>query len=125
MSGGHQSIEANRSSGSELIAPIFRVTDAEETAQWYRRLGFTVVSRNRFSPNLPLYMILAKGPVRIHLSEHAGDAKPESLVYFYVGDLDRIAAEFGVEVSNQPWAREILLVDPDGNRLRLGQRTEE
>jgi hypothetical protein len=34
--------------------------------------------------------------------------------------VDAIAAEFGVEVDNQPWAREIQLTDPDGNRIRIG-----
>lgn len=30
------------------------------------------------------------------------------------------AAEFGFAVEAQPWAREIELTDPDGNRLRIG-----
>ena len=45
---------------------------------------------------------------------------PDTLVYFYVDDVDSIAAEFDVEVIDQPWAREIQLTDPDGNRLRIG-----
>ncbi len=56
----------------------------------------------------------------LHLSEHEGDARPETLVYFYVDDVDAIAAEFGAPVEIQPWAREIELTDPDGNRLRIG-----
>ena len=60
------------------------------------------------------------GDIYLHLSEHLGDARPGTLVYFYVDDVDSIAAEFGVEVVDQPWAREIQLTDPDGNRLRIG-----
>lgn len=45
---------------------------------------------------------------------------PDTLVYFYVNDVDAIASEFGVVVEEQPWAREISLTDQDGNRLRIG-----
>jgi hypothetical protein len=69
---------------------------------------------------MPLYLFLRRGDVVLHLSEHAGDARPEALVYFYVDDVDAIAAEFSVPVTMQPWAREIELTDPDGNRLRIG-----
>jgi hypothetical protein len=31
--------------------------------------------------------------------------------------------EFGVAVDERPWAREVQLVDPDGNRLRVAQST--
>jgi hypothetical protein len=37
-------------------------------------------------------------------------------------DVDAIASEFGAAVSEQPWAREVELTDPDGNRLRIGTR---
>jgi hypothetical protein len=67
-------------------------------------------------------LFLARGNIHLHLSEHKGDARPNTLVYFYVHDVDTIAAEFGVQVEQQPWAREIKLTDPDGNRLRIGAR---
>ena len=100
--------------------PIFRVADGYATAEWYRRLGFAVVGEHRFAPELPLYLFLRRGDQHLHLSEHAGDARPGTLVYLYVDDVDAIAAEFGVEIIDQPWAREIQLTDPDGNRLRVG-----
>lgn len=71
------------------------------------------------SPDLPLYLFLERGAVHLHLSEHAGDASPGTLVYYWIDDVDAVAAEFGVEVTNQPWAREVELTDPDGNRLRI------
>lgn len=107
---------------SEELVPIFYVKDGYTTAQWYARLGFTVEGEHRFAPTLPLYLFLRRGNVRLHLSEHKGDARPNTLVYFYVHDVDTIAAEFGVQVEQQPWAREIRLTDPDGNRLRIGER---
>lgn len=105
----------------EEIIPILHVRDARKTAAWYARLGFEVVSEHRFAPGLPLYLFLERGPLRLHLSEHKGDARPDTLMYAYARDLDGIAAEFGTEVGVQPWGREVSLTDPDGNRLRVGE----
>jgi catechol 2,3-dioxygenase-like lactoylglutathione lyase family enzyme len=104
------------------MVPIFRVTDGEAAAAWYERLGFSVEGVHRFAPGLPRYVYLRRGDVWLHLSEHEGDARPDTLVYFYVDDVNAIAAEFGATVETQPWAREIELTDPDGNRLRIGTR---
>lgn len=58
--------------------------------------------------------------MHLFLSEHQGDARPDTLVYFRVNDVDAAAAEFGVAVRDVPRGREIELRDPDGNRLRVG-----
>ncbi len=104
------------------MIPIFRVVDATKAAEWYSRLGFTVTGEHRFAPGMPLYMFLERNGVELHLSEHTGDARPGTLVYFWVDDVDAVAAEFGVEVETQPWAREVKLMDPDGNRLRVATK---
>ncbi len=101
-------------------APVLRVRDAAAAVSWWTRLGFAVEFEHRFEPHLPLYIGLRRDDALIHLSEHAGDARGPSLVYLYLPDIDRIAAEFEVEVSEAPWAREVHLVDPDGNRVRCG-----
>ena len=108
----------------EELVPIFRVKNGLETAKWYARLGFEIEGEHRFGPGMPLYLFLRRGKVRLHLSEHKGDARPGTLVYLYVHDVDRIASEFGVQVEDQPWAREVQLTDPDGNRLRIGERKD-
>lgn len=105
---------------SEQLVPIFRVTDGRAAATWYARMGFAVTGEHQFEPGFPRYVFLQRGPVDLHLSEHLGDAPPESVAYFYVDEVDAIATEFGVAVKAQPWAREIELTDPDGNRLRIG-----
>jgi hypothetical protein len=61
--------------------------------------------------------------MRLFLSEHHGDARPDTLLYLRVADVEAIAAESGVAVEQAPWARELELRDPDGNRLRLGTPT--
>lgn len=105
---------------NEQVVPILRVADAAVSARWYERLDFTQVWEHRFDPGLPAFAEIARGPVCLFLSEHTGDARPDTLVYLRVRDIDTIAAEFGVMVEEAPWAREIELRDPDGNRLRIG-----
>ncbi|MGH2444674.1 MAG: bleomycin resistance protein [Candidatus Limnocylindria bacterium] len=105
----------------QQIIPILRVADAEAALAWYARLGFERDFEHRYEPGLPLYLGIRHGDIRLHLSEHHGDARPNTLVYAWTDDVDAIAAEFGTSVHAEPWAREIELTDPDGNRLRIGQ----
>ncbi|MCP9619987.1 VOC family protein [Nocardia otitidiscaviarum] len=104
----------------EQVVPILRVADAATAVRWYERLGFTQRWEHRFEPGLPAFVEVARGDMRLFLSEHTGDARPDTLVYLSVRDVDAVAAEFGMAVEDAPWAREIELRDPDGNRLRIG-----
>ncbi|RZB20130.1 VOC family protein [Streptomyces sp. F001] len=108
----------------EEIIPILHVADAAAAVRWYERLGFGKQWEHRFEPGLPAFVEVARGRMRLFLSEHAGDARPDTLVYLRVADVDAVAAEFGVQVADAPWAREIELRDPDGNRLRIGTPAE-
>jgi hypothetical protein len=61
--------------------------------------------------------------VRLYLSEHKGDARPNTLIHLYVADVDRISKEFALPVDEEGLAgRECHLEDPDGNRLRVATR---
>lgn len=104
----------------EEVIPILRVEDAGEAVSWYGRLGFEKEWEHRFEPELPAFVSIARGGVRLFLSEHRGDARPDTLIYLRLGDVENIAAEFGVRVEEAPWAREVELRDADGNRLRIG-----
>ena len=103
----------------EEVIPILRVEDAAAAVGWYARLGFAKQWEHRFEPGLPAFVEVARGAVRLFLSEHTGDARPDTLVYLRVRDVDAVAAEFGAQVRDAPWAREVELRDPDGNRLRV------
>lgn len=104
----------------EEVIPILRVENADESVSWYGRLGFEKEWEHRFEPELPAFVSIARGEVRLFLSEHRGDARPDTLIYLRLSQVEAIAAEFGVHVEEAPWAREIELRDSDGNRLRIG-----
>jgi catechol 2,3-dioxygenase-like lactoylglutathione lyase family enzyme len=108
---------------SRGVVPFLRVADAEASAEWYARLGFEIEWRHRFEPGLPLFVAISRDGARIFLSEHTGDARPDTLLYLYVDDVDAVGTGFGVDPVDAPYGmREIELRDPDGNRLRLGTR---
>lgn len=104
----------------ERITPILRIQDHARAVAWYTRLGFRQTSLHRFAPGLPAFVTVERGPMRLFLSEHTGDARPDTLIYLSVGDVRPIAEEFDARIERQPWGLEIELRDPDGNRLRIG-----
>jgi catechol 2,3-dioxygenase-like lactoylglutathione lyase family enzyme len=104
----------------EQVIPILHVANAAKAVAWYTKLDFRQEWEHRFEPHFPAFVSIARGTVRIFLSEHRGDARPDTLVYLWVRDVSAIAKDFQVKISEQPWAREIELRDPDGNRLRIG-----
>ena len=106
----------------EELVPILRVEDGPTAAKWYARLGFVVEGEHRFGAGLPLCLFPRRGANALHLSEHEGDARPNTLVYLYVDDVDTIAGEFSAPIEPQPLAREVALVEPDGNPWRIGPR---
>lgn len=109
------------------VVPFLHVRDARAASTFYELLGFYLEWEHRFEPHLPLFLSIGTDDgARVFLSEHAGDARPDTLLYLYVDDVDGLYArltEAGVEVAppeDAPWAREIEVRDPDGNRLRIG-----
>jgi catechol 2,3-dioxygenase-like lactoylglutathione lyase family enzyme len=104
----------------EDVVPVLRVETAGRAVDWYSRLGFEKEWEHQFEPGLPWFISVARGDVRLYLSEHTGDAPPSTLIHLYVRNVDEIAAEFGVTVDEEGLAgRECHLEDPDGNRLRI------
>jgi catechol 2,3-dioxygenase-like lactoylglutathione lyase family enzyme len=104
----------------EAVVPVLYVEDAGRAVAWYGRLGFEKQWEHQFEPGFPWFVSVARGPMRLYLSEHKGDARPNTLVHLYVRDVDEVSREFGIPVDADGLAgREVDLEDPDGNRLRI------
>lgn len=104
----------------ESVVPVLRVKDAGRAVEWYARLGFLKEWEHQFEPGFPWFVSIARGNVRIYLSEHLGDAVPNTLIHLYVNDIDAVSQEFGIAVDEQGLAgRECDVEDLDGNRLRI------
>ncbi len=101
------------------VVPILRVEDVDRAVLWWSRLGFAEEFRHELEEGLPRFVGIRCGDCRVYLSEHLGDASGPGLVYLWVLDVDRVAAEFGVPVEAMAWARECEIIDPDGNRARV------
>jgi catechol 2,3-dioxygenase-like lactoylglutathione lyase family enzyme len=107
----------------EEVVPVLYVEEAARAVAWYERLGFQQEWEHQFEPGFPWFVSVARGRVRLYLSEHKGDARPNTLIHLYVTDVDRVAEEFAVAVDEEGLAgRECALEDPDGNRLRVATR---
>ena len=115
----------------ERAIPILRMFDIDKTKAFYvDLLGFQVDFEHRFEANFPLYMQVSRGGLRLHLSEHNGDATPGSAVFVEMAGLDAFHAEVsargshaGIEDGPVPGMRVLQLWDPVSNRLRFAERT--
>jgi catechol 2,3-dioxygenase-like lactoylglutathione lyase family enzyme len=106
---------------STSIAPILRVADARASVAWYRRIGFEQVFEHRFAEGMPAYVGIQRDDALIHLSEHAGDSPGPALLYVWVDAIEPLADLFSMVPDEMPWARDIEVTDPDGNRIRLAE----
>ena len=106
----------------EEVVPILHVADAATAVAWYQRLGCSKEWGYRFDPGCPAFVSIARGRARLFLSEHRGDAPPDTLAGLFVKDIDAVAAEFGRPEEEPPYGCEFELRDPDGNRLRISTR---
>jgi catechol 2,3-dioxygenase-like lactoylglutathione lyase family enzyme len=101
------------------VVRILRVADADAAVRWYERMGFTKQWEHRFEPGCPAFVSIARDQARLFLSEHLGDARPDTLVHLMVSDVDAVEAEFGRPTGEPPYGCEFELRDLDGNRLRI------
>jgi catechol 2,3-dioxygenase-like lactoylglutathione lyase family enzyme len=108
------------------VVPALRVRSYEASRDSYEKLGFTEKWKHQFEPGLPVFASMVPDEMEIFLTEHAGDCQFGGLVHFYVPDVDQCYAELKtrhVPISQPPsnslWddTRDMLIVDPDGNRL--------
>lgn len=111
--------------------PIFRIFDEAKAREFYVDfLGFAVDWEHRFEPDMPLYMQVSRGGLRIHLSEHHGDGTPGSAIYVHTDDVTGYHRELTEKrykyarpgLQEQSWGALCLTVgDPFGNRLTFAE----
>ena len=113
--------------------PIFRIFDEEKARDFY--VGFLdcrVDWEHRFHPGAPLYCEVSRGGLRLHLSEHSGDASPGATAVCYMEGVEAfqqalIAKDYKYNrpgLERQEWGLECTVIDPFGNRIRFIERRE-
>jgi catechol 2,3-dioxygenase-like lactoylglutathione lyase family enzyme len=114
--------------------PILRIFDEAKAREFYGAfLGFAVDFEHRFEPGLPLYMQVSRAGLRLHLSEHHGDASPGSTVFvpmrgvraFHRELLDKRYGYNRPGLEREPWGDVVEVHDPFGNRVRFCERVSE
>jgi len=112
--------------------PIFRIFDVDKAMEFYCGfLGFTVDWEHRFGDDFPLYCQVSRGGVRLHLSEHAGDASPGARAFVTMTGIEAFHRELTEKdyrymkpgLETQDWGREVMVTDPFSNRIAFVERT--
>lgn len=113
---------------TQSVIPQFRITSAARSLPFYvDGLGFAVDWQHQFEPGFPLFLQLTREGQTLFLTEHTGDCEVGGAVCFVVPDVDacfRLFSANGIVPTkaphSTPWkSREMLVTDPDGNRLRF------
>jgi len=109
------------------VIPILRIFDVAKAKEFYVDfLGFTIDWEHRFGDNFPLYAQVSRAGLKLHLSEHHGDASPGSALRIQTNDLDGFHRELTDKryryarpgIETMPWGtRDMSVKDPFGNRL--------
>jgi catechol 2,3-dioxygenase-like lactoylglutathione lyase family enzyme len=115
----------------QRVIPTLRMTDEARSRAFYvDGLGFQVDWTHRFGPHSPVLLQVSRDGMIVFLSQHVMDCALGGLVHLFVDSVDDWHARLergGVAIelppTDQPWGvREMHLVDPDGNRLRICTR---
>ena len=113
------------------MIPTLRMTDEARSRAFYvDGLGFQVDWTHRFAPDLPVLLQLSRDGMIFYLSQHIMDCALGGLIHLFVDSVDDWHAELRsrrvpIELppTDQPWGlREMHVIDPDGNRLRICTR---
>jgi len=111
--------------------PILRIFAVDKAKEFYIDfLGFEIDWEHRFGENFPLYTQVSRAGLKLHLSEHHGDASPGSTVFVWmrgIADYHRelLAKDYRYNkpgLEDAPWDAKVMEVsDPFGNRLRFSE----
>jgi catechol 2,3-dioxygenase-like lactoylglutathione lyase family enzyme len=111
--------------------PILRIFSVDKAKEFYLDfLGFSLDWEHRFAEDLPLYMQVSRGMLRLHLTEHHGDACPGATVFVRMRGIEALHRELAAKayrylrpgMERAPWgARVMEVTDPFGNRIRFNE----
>jgi hypothetical protein len=123
-------IDAKPPTGIEFdqAVPIVRIFDVAKAHEFYLGfLGFSVDWEHRYGENFPLYTQVSRGGLRLHLSEHAGDATPGGNMVVYMTGIRAFQKELigkdyrymkpGLEDEGS--RLEVTVTDPFNNHIRF------
>ncbi|MEO4000120.1 glyoxalase superfamily protein [Mesorhizobium sp. CAU 1732] len=108
--------------------PIVRIFDVPKAHEFYLGfLGFSVDWEHRFGDSFPLYTQVSRGGLKLHLSEHAGDATPGGNMVVRMTGIRAFHAELIARnyrymrpgLETQEWGLEVTVIDPFNNRIRF------
>lgn len=115
--------------------PILRIFDVTKAKEFYVDfLGFTIDWEHRFGENFPLYAQVSRAGIKLHLSEHHGDASPGSTVFIWMRGIAQYNRELLAKdyryykpgLEEAPWDARVMQVgDPFGNRLRFSEPNKD
>ncbi|RJL19083.1 glyoxalase superfamily protein [Paracoccus siganidrum] len=116
----------------EEAVPIIRIFDVAKAREFYLDfLGFGTDWEHRYGENFPLYTQISRGGLRLHLSEHSGDATPGGNMCVYMTGIRAFHAE--LLAKNYRYMRpgleqvedrlEMQVIDPFNNRIRFMELT--
>ncbi len=112
----------------EQAVPIVRIFDVAKANEFYLGfLGFTADWEHRHGDNFPLYMQISRSGLRLHLSEHAGDATPGGNMCVYMKGIRNLHKELSARnyrymkpgLEDQGTRLELQVIDPFNNRIRF------
>ena len=113
------------------VIPILRIFSVEKAKEFYVDfLGFKIEWEHRFHDNMPLYAEVSRGNLKLHLSEHHGDASPGSTVFVWMRGIEAFHKELMAKkyrynrpgLEDAPWdARNVEVNDPFGNKIRFSE----
>ena len=112
----------------EQAVPIVRIFDVAKANEFYLGfLGFTVDWEHRYGDNFPLYMQISRSGLRLHLSEHAGDATPGGTMCVYMRGIRNLHTELQAQdyrymkpgLQDEGDRIEMQVIDPFNNRIRF------
>lgn len=114
--------------------PILRIFSVDKAREFYLDfLGFKTDWEHRFGDHFPLYTQVSRSGLRLHLSEHHGDASPGSTVFVWMRGIAEFHRELMAKnyryirpgLEDAPWdARIVEVSDPFGNKIRFSEPNE-